>query len=32
MNNLASVTIDASVLAVPDNVCPKDEAFQYIET
>ncbi len=32
MDNLLSVTIDASVLAVPRGDCAKDSAFQYVDT
>ena len=32
MSSLPSVTIDASVLAVPHFSCTKDDAFQYVDT
>ena len=32
MHSLANVTIDAGVLAVPRVNCPKDDAFQYVDT
>jgi len=32
MHSLPSVTIDAGVLAVPRVDCPKDDAFQYVDT
>jgi len=32
MNNLPSVTIDASVLAVPHAACSIDDAFKYVDT
>lgn len=32
MNNLPSVTIDASVLAVPHAACSIDDAFMYVDT
>ena len=32
MHNRPSVTIDASVLAVPHANCAKDDAFQYVDT
>lgn len=32
MHSLPSITIDAGVLAVPLVDCPKDDAFQYVDT